>query len=150
LFDHRPFLDRQTKAILRALSKSYYRGYVVDKAIDDFISKWTGETWITENIVGKGGIFKDANDPPDPHFTALVSPPKLRGLRDAPRQVGERDRREAALYRDRRYRAGVAVRRIVPLQQESGQRRQQAETPDLLQARRRTRFGRARIGLQTV
>jgi len=146
---HRPFLDRETKAIFRALSKSYYRGYVVDKAIDDFISTWTGETWITENIVGKGSIFKEfvigkfygklvldkvlidklpkkigqygwmldapkyaswldylkyaalarlADDPPDPNFTALASPPKVRALRGAPRQVGERDRREAALY----------------------------------------------------
>ena len=39
-----------------------------------------------------------ADDPPDPNFTALASPPKLRGLRGAPPQVGERDRREAGLY----------------------------------------------------
>jgi hypothetical protein len=39
-----------------------------------------------------------ADDPPDPNFTALASPPKLPRLRGAPRQVGERDRREAALY----------------------------------------------------
>ncbi len=151
----RPFLDRETKVIFRALAKAYYSGYVVDKAIDDFISKWTGESWVTENIVGNGtpgtlrGVFKDfvtgkfygkyvldkvlidklpkklgaygwmldapkyaswldylkylaltrlADDPPDPNFTALASPPKLRTLRGAPREVGERDRREAALY----------------------------------------------------
>ena len=151
----RPFLDRETKVIFRALAKAYYSGYVVDKAIDDFISKWTGESWVTENIVGNGtpgtlrGVFKDfvtgkfygkyvldkvlidklpkklgaydwmldapkyaswldylkylaltrlADDPPDPNFTALASPPKLRALRGAPREVGERDRREAALY----------------------------------------------------
>jgi hypothetical protein len=138
------------KALFRKLAKLAYHGYVVDKAIDDFISKWTGEKWITENIVGPGGVFKEfvigkfwgkyvvdkvlidklpknkllpygwmldapkyasyldyvkyavltqlADDPPDPNFTALASPPKLRGLRGAPRQVGERDRREAALY----------------------------------------------------
>ena len=152
---HRPFLDRETKVIFRALAKAYYDGYVVDKTIDDFISKWTGESWVTENIVGNGtpgtlrGVFKDfvtgkfygeyvldkvlidklpkklgayswmldapkyaswldylkylaltrlADDPPDPNFTALASPPKLRTLRGAPREVGERDRREAALY----------------------------------------------------
>jgi hypothetical protein len=39
-----------------------------------------------------------ADDPPDPNFTALASPPKLRRLRGAPRQVGQRDRREAGLY----------------------------------------------------
>jgi hypothetical protein len=151
----RPFLDRETKVIFRALAKAYYDGYVVDKAIDDFISKWTGESWVTENIVGNGtpgtlrGVFKEfvagkfygeyvldkvlidrlpkklspygwmldapkyaswldylkylaltrlADDPPDPNFTALASPPKLRALREAPREVGERDRREAALY----------------------------------------------------
>ena len=148
-------MDRETKVIFRALAKAYYDGYVVDKTIDDFISKWTGESWVTENIVGNGtpgtlrGVFKDfvtgkfygeyvldkvlidklpkklgayswmldapkyaswldylkylaltrlADDPPDPNFTALASPPKLRALRGAPREVGERDRREAALY----------------------------------------------------
>ena len=151
----RPFLDRETKVIFRALAKAYYDGYVVDKAIDDFISKWTGESWVTENIVGNGtpgtlrGVFKEfvagkfygdlvldkvlinrlpkklgayswmldapkyaswldylkylaltrlADDPPDPNFTALASPPRLRTLRGAPREVGARDRREAALY----------------------------------------------------
>jgi hypothetical protein len=43
-------------------------------------------------------LKKLADDPPDPNFTALASPPKLRTLRGAPRQLGERDRREAALY----------------------------------------------------
>ena len=146
--------DDKIKTIFRALAKAYYDGYVVDKAIDDFISKWTGESWVTDNIVGKGtpgtlrGVFKEfvagkfygklvldkvlinrlpkklipygwmldvpkyaswldylkylaltrlADDPPDPNFTALASPPKLRALRGAPREVGERDRREAAL-----------------------------------------------------
>ena len=152
-----PFLrtEDKLKTLFRQLATAYYHGYVVDKAIDDFISKWTGETWVTENIVGNGapgtlrGVFKEfvigkfygklvldkvlidklpkklspyswmldapkyaswldyvkyavlarlADDPPDPNFTVLASPPKLRGLRGAPRQVGERDRREAALY----------------------------------------------------
>lgn len=143
------------KLLFRKLAKIAYDGYAVDKAIDDFISKWTGESWVTENIVGNGtpgtlrGVFKEfvigkfygeyvldkvlidklpkklgayswmldapkyasyldyvkyavltqlADDPPDPNFTALASPPKLRGLRGAPREVGERDRREAGLY----------------------------------------------------
>ena len=143
------------KLLFRKLAKIAYDGYAVDKAIDDFISTWTGETWVTENIVGKGtpgtlrGVFKEfvigkfygkyvldkvlidklpkklsayswmldapkyasyldyvkyavltqlADDPPDPNFTALASPPKLEGLRGAPPQVGERDRREAGLY----------------------------------------------------
>ncbi len=143
------------KSLFRKLAKIAYDGYAVDKAIDDFISKWTGESWVTENIVGNGtpgtlrGVFKEfvigkfygklvldkvlinrlpkklipygwmldapkyasyldyvkyavltqlADDPPDPNFTALASPPKLQGLRGAPPQVGERDRREAALY----------------------------------------------------
>ena len=143
------------KLLFRKLAKIAYDGYAVDKAIDDFISKWTGESWVTENIVGNGtpgtlrGVFKEfvigkfygkyvldkvlidklpkklgayswmldapkyasyldyvkyavltqlADDPPDPNFTALASPPKLRGLRGAPPQVGERDRREAGLY----------------------------------------------------
>lgn len=143
------------KDIFRRLAKLYYQGYVVDKAIDDFISKWTGETWVTENIVGQGapgtlrGVFKEfvigkfygklvldkvlidrlpkkvspyawmadapkyasyldymkyavltrlANDPPDPNFTALARPPKLRSMRGVPRQIGKRDRREAGLY----------------------------------------------------
>jgi hypothetical protein len=152
-----PFLrtDDKIKTLFRELATAYYHGYVVDKAIDDFISKWTGESWVTDNIVGNGtpgtlrGVFKDfvtgkfygkyvldkvlidklpkklgaydwmldapkyaswldylkylaltrlADDPPDPNFTALASPPKLRALRGAPREVGERDRREAALY----------------------------------------------------
>ena len=152
-----PFLrtDDKIKTLFRELATAYYHGYVVDKAIDDFISKWTGESWVTDNIVGKGtpgtlrGVFKEfvagkfygklvldkvlinrlpkklipygwmldvpkyaswldylkyfalsrlADDPPDPNFTALASPPKLRALRGAPREVGERDRREAALY----------------------------------------------------
>ena len=150
-----PFFDNDEKLLFRKLAKIAYDGYVVDKAIDDFISKWTGESWVTENIVGNGtpgtlrGVFKEfvigkfygklvldkvlidrlpktlgpspgswtrrstragldyvkyaaltrlADDPPDPSFTALASPPKLRGLRGAPPQVGERDRREAGLY----------------------------------------------------
>jgi hypothetical protein len=147
------------KDLFRVLAKAYYRGYLQNKALDDIVSKWTGETWITENIVGNGNILKEfvigkfwgkiavdkavarlddviakvakgrlpklgpyawildtpkyasyldyvkylvltklADDPPDPNFTALASPPKLRSLRGAPRQVGERDRREAGLY----------------------------------------------------
>ena len=145
----KPFFDNDEKWLLRKLAKMAYHGYVVDKAIDDFISKWTGESWVTENIVGGGNILREfvigkfygklvldkvlidrlpkpvgglawildapkyaswldyvkyaaltrlADDPPDPRFNALASPPKLRGLRGAPRQVGERDRREAGLY----------------------------------------------------
>jgi hypothetical protein len=149
------YFGSDEKVVFRKLAKLYYDGYVVDKTIDDFISKWTGESWVTENIVGNGtpgtlrGVFKEfvtgkfygklvldkvlinklpkklsaydwmldapkyaswldyvkytvltrlADDPPDPNFTALASPPKLRGLRGAPPQVGKRDRREAALY----------------------------------------------------
>jgi hypothetical protein len=146
------FFQAEDKWAFRKLANLYYHGYVVDKAIDDFISKWTGETWFTENIPGKGNILWEfvigklygehvihldrlvldklpkskfipyswildapkyaswldyvkyavltrlADDPPDPNFTALASTPKLRGLRGAPRQVGDRDRREAALY----------------------------------------------------
>jgi hypothetical protein len=150
-----PALDKAEKALFRQLAGLAYKGYVVDKAIDDAISKWTGETWVTENIVGQGdpgtlrGVFKDfvtgkfygklvldkvlidrlptklggyawmldapkyaswldylkylaltrlADDPPDPNFTALASPPKVRALRGAPNEVGQRDRREAGLY----------------------------------------------------
>ena len=149
------YFGTNEKLLYRKLAKIAYDGYVVDKTIDDFISKWTGETWITENIVGKGaegtlhGVFKEfvigkfygklvldkvlinkrpkklspydwmldapkyasyldyvkytvltrlADDPPDTNFTALASPPKLRGLRGAPPQIAKRDRREAALY----------------------------------------------------
>jgi hypothetical protein len=144
-----PALGKAEKKIFRQLAGIAYKGYVVDKAIDDVVSfpgKAVSEGFFGKNaaadlvigkfwgdylerlVAGKGakGLFgkatpygwilnapkyasyldyvkyaaltRLADDPPDPNFTALASPPKLPGLRGAPRQVGQRDRREAALY----------------------------------------------------
>jgi hypothetical protein len=144
-----PALGKAEKKIFRQLAGIAYKGYVVDKAIDDVVSfpgKVVSEGFFGKNaaadlvigkfwgdylerlVAGKGakGLFgkatpygwilnapkyasyldyvkyavltRLADDPPDPNFTALASPPKLRRLRGAPRQVGQRDRREAALY----------------------------------------------------
>ena len=144
-----PALGKAEKKIFRQLAGIAYKGYVVDKAIDDVVSfpgKVVSEGFFGKNaaadlvigkfwgdylerlVAGKGakGLFgkatpygwilnapkyasyldyvkyavltKLANDPPDPNFSALASPPKLPGLRGAPRQIGKRDRREAGLY----------------------------------------------------
>jgi hypothetical protein len=144
-----PALGKAEKKIFRQLAGIAYKGYVVDKAIDDVVSfpgKVVSEGFFGKNaaadlVIGKfwgdylerlvvrigakdlfgkatpwGWILnapkyasyldyvkyavltKLANDPPDPNFSALASPPKLRRLRGAPRQVGKRDRREAGLY----------------------------------------------------
>jgi hypothetical protein len=137
------------KWLFRQLAGIAYKGYWVDKAVDDLVSfpgtvvsqgffgknaaadlvigKFWGD-YLERLVAGKGakGLFgkatpwgwilnapkyasyldyvkyavltRLADDPPDPNFTALASPPKLRRLRGAPRQVGQRDRREAALY----------------------------------------------------
>jgi len=84
----------------------YLERLVAGKGAKGLFGKATPYGWILNapkyasylDYVKYAALTRLANDPPDPNFTALASPPKLRGLRGAPRQIGQRDRREAGLY----------------------------------------------------
>ena len=84
----------------------YLERLVAGKGAKGLFGKATPYGWILNapkyasylDYVKYAVLTRLADDPPDPKFTALASPPKLRGLRGAPRHIGERDRREVALY----------------------------------------------------
>ena len=101
-----------TPGTLRGVFKEFVAGkcygdLVLDKVLINRLPKKLGAySWMLDapkyaswlDYLKYLALTRLADDPPDPNFTALASPPRLRTLRGAPREVGARDRREAALY----------------------------------------------------